>query len=138
MNEDDVTQALKSVEDFTEFEQRAAYFDGDTVIAQKKGVNFLERGSEVHAMAEFQEILDFPPAPKLDPFGRLYPDRPELAGGLLVAVSTLGLVWATGLPLLILLRFISGVGEAAHQRDVERQADTDRRQADALLDVALG
>lgn len=69
-------RALRTVEDFTEFEQRAAYFDGDIVIAQKKGVNFLERGSEVHAMAEFQEILDFPPAPKLDPFGRL--DR-ELA-----------------------------------------------------------
>lgn len=67
-------RALRTVEDFTEFEQRAAYFDGDTVIAQKKGVNFLERGSEVHAMAEFQEILDFPPAPKLDPFARLYPD----------------------------------------------------------------
>jgi cytochrome c peroxidase len=67
-------RALKTVEDFTEFEQRAAYFDGDIVIAQKKGVNVLERGSEVHAMAEFQEILDFPPAPKLDPFGRLAPD----------------------------------------------------------------
>lgn len=58
-------RALRTIEDFTEFEQRAAYFDGDTVIAQKKGVNFLERGSEVHAMAEFQELLDFPPAPKL-------------------------------------------------------------------------
>lgn len=68
-------RALRTVEDFTEFEQRAAYFDGDTVIAQKKGVNFLDRGSEVHAMAEFQEILDFPPAPKLDPFGRLAPER---------------------------------------------------------------
>ncbi|MFO7287130.1 MAG: cytochrome B6 [Gammaproteobacteria bacterium] len=67
-------RALRTVEDFTEFEQRAAYFDGDIVIAQKKGVNFLERGSEVHAMAEFQEILDFPPAPKLDPFGRLDPE----------------------------------------------------------------
>ncbi len=64
-------RALRSVEDFTEFEQRAAYFDGDPVIAQKKGVNILERGSQVHAMAEFQELLDFPPAPKLDVFGKL-------------------------------------------------------------------
>ncbi len=64
-------RALKSVEDFTEFEQRAAYFDGDPVIAQKKGVNVLDRGSQVHAMAEFQELLDFPPAPKLDVFGKL-------------------------------------------------------------------
>jgi cytochrome c peroxidase len=68
-------RALRTVEDFTEFEQRAAYFDGDPVIAQKKGVNFLDRGSEVHAMAEFQEILDFPPAPKLDVFKRLDPDQ---------------------------------------------------------------
>ncbi|MGH9332571.1 MAG: cytochrome B6, partial [Vicinamibacteria bacterium] len=47
-------RALRSVEDFTEFEQRGAYFDGDPVIATKKGVNVLERGSQVHFMAEFQ------------------------------------------------------------------------------------
>ncbi|HLG28654.1 MAG TPA: cytochrome B6, partial [Candidatus Brocadiales bacterium] len=64
-------RALKSVEDFTEFEQRAAYFDGDPVLATKKGVNVLERGSQVHFMAEFQELLDFPPALKLDIYGRL-------------------------------------------------------------------
>lgn len=68
-------RALKSVEDFTEFEQRAAYFDGDPVTATKKGVNILERGSQVHDMAEFQEILDFPPAPKLDIFGKLEPAK---------------------------------------------------------------
>jgi len=68
-------RALKSVEDFTEFEQRAAYFDGDPVIATKKGVNILERGSQVHFMAEFQAILDFPPAPKLDVFGMLDRDK---------------------------------------------------------------
>jgi cytochrome c peroxidase len=66
-------RALKSVEDFTEFEQRAAYFDGDPVIATKKGVNILERGSQVHFMAEFQELLDFPPAPKLGFDGKLDP-----------------------------------------------------------------
>ena len=68
-------RALKSVEDFTEFEQRAAYFDGDPVIATKKGVNVLERGSQVHFMAEFQAILDFPPAPKLDIYGKLDPEK---------------------------------------------------------------
>jgi cytochrome c peroxidase len=68
-------RALKSVEDFTEFEQRAAYFDGDPVIATKKGVNILERGSQVHDMAELQELLDFPPAPKLDLFGKLDPAK---------------------------------------------------------------
>ena len=35
----------------------------------------LERGSQVHFMAEFQELLDFPPAPKLDVFGKLDPDE---------------------------------------------------------------
>ena len=68
-------RALKSVEDFTEFEQRAAYFDGDPVIATKKGVNILERGSQVHFMAEFQELLDFPPAPKLGATGKLNPAK---------------------------------------------------------------
>ncbi|MDP1784041.1 MAG: hypothetical protein Q8K81_01300 [Sulfuricurvum sp.] len=68
-------RALKTVEDFAEFEQRAAYFDGDPVMATKKGANVLERGSQVHAMAEFMAILDFPPAPKLDPFGKLYPKK---------------------------------------------------------------
>jgi cytochrome c peroxidase len=64
-------RALKSVEDFTEFEQRAAYFDGDPVIATKKGVNILERGSQVHFMGEMQALFDFPPAPKLNLLGRL-------------------------------------------------------------------
>jgi cytochrome c peroxidase len=76
-------RALKTVEDFTEFEQRAAYFDGDPVIATKKGINVLERGSQVQFMAEFQELLDFPPAPKLGIDGKLDPAKaspPELRG----------------------------------------------------------
>jgi cytochrome c peroxidase len=68
-------RALKTVEDFTEFEQRAAYFDGILADAARKGVNVLERGSQVHAMAEFQALLDFPPAPKLNVFGRLDPTK---------------------------------------------------------------
>lgn len=76
-------RALSSVEDFTEFEQRAAYFDGDPVLATKKGVNPLDRGLQVHHMAEFQKILDFPPAPKLGIDGRLDPalaTKAELRG----------------------------------------------------------
>jgi cytochrome c peroxidase len=72
-------RCLKTVEDFTEFEQRGAYFDGDDVIATKKGVNVLERGSQVHFMAEFQEILDFPPAPKLGWDGKLDPTKATAA-----------------------------------------------------------
>ena len=68
-------RALKTVEDFTEFEQRAAYFDGDPAIATKKGINILDRGAHVHEMAEFEELLDFPPAPKLDVYGKLDPKK---------------------------------------------------------------
>jgi cytochrome c peroxidase len=78
-------RALKSVEDFTEFEQRAAYFDGDHVSAAAKGVNPLDRGSQVHFMSEVQSLLDFPPAPGLDLFGKLSskkfkPDSLEMKG----------------------------------------------------------
>lgn len=68
-------RALKTVEDFTEFEQRAAYFDGVPADATLKGTNVLERGSQVHFMAEFQSILDFPPAPKLNVYGKLNPAK---------------------------------------------------------------
>jgi cytochrome c peroxidase len=68
-------RSLSSVEDFTEFEQRAAYFDGDPVTATKKGVRILERGSEVHFMAELQKLFDFPPAPKLRVDGKLDPRK---------------------------------------------------------------
>ena len=76
-------RALRTVEDFTEFEQRAAYFDGDPQTAAKKGMNMLDRGQQVHEMAEFEELLDFPPAPKLDVYGKLDPklaDEAELRG----------------------------------------------------------
>jgi cytochrome c peroxidase len=78
-------RALKNVEDFTEFEQRAAYFDGDILSSAAKGINPLERGSQVHFMSEFQNLLDFPPAPGLGFDGKLDPrkfpaDSPEMRG----------------------------------------------------------
>ena len=66
-------RSLRSVEDFTEFEQRTAYFDGDHVIAAKKGVNLPDRSSQVALMAQMQNLFDFPPTPKLDAFGHLIP-----------------------------------------------------------------
>jgi cytochrome c peroxidase len=68
-------RALKTIEDFTQFEQRTAYFDGDIVAATKKGVNPLERASQVDFMADVEEMLDLPPAPKLDLFGKLDPAK---------------------------------------------------------------
>jgi cytochrome c peroxidase len=64
-------RALKTVEDFTEFEQSGAYFDGDMASAKKKGLNMLDRTQEVQPMAEVQELFDFPPAPKLNVLGTL-------------------------------------------------------------------
>ena len=49
------------------------------MIAQKKGVNIFDRGSQVHAMAEFQALLDFPPAPKLGVDGKLNPKKADAA-----------------------------------------------------------
>ena len=68
-------QAMESLKTSTEFEQRASYFDGDPLSATKKGVNVLERRSQVHFMREFQALLDFPPAPKLGIDGKLDPAR---------------------------------------------------------------
>jgi cytochrome c peroxidase len=68
-------RSLRSIEDFTEFEQRTAYFDGDHVIAAKKGVHLPDRASQVAMMAQMQNMFDFPPTPKLDEFGKLIPEK---------------------------------------------------------------
>src|SRR3981081_4382244 len=75
-------RSLRSVEDFTEFEQRTAYFNGDPTHAMKKGFVELPRSVVAH-MAQTQNMFDFPPAPKLDVIGRLDPKKAtesELAG----------------------------------------------------------
>ncbi len=63
-------RSLRSVEDFTEFEQRTAYFNGDPIRAMKKGFQELPRSVIPH-MAQAQNMFDFPPAPKLTVLGRL-------------------------------------------------------------------
>jgi cytochrome c peroxidase len=67
-------RSLRSVEDFTEFEQRTAYFNGDQIHAIKKGMNILDR-IQVSHMAQMQNMFDFPPAPKLNPEGKLDPAK---------------------------------------------------------------
>jgi cytochrome c peroxidase len=67
-------RSLRSVEDFTEFEFRTAYFNGDPIHAMKKGFTIIPRVQVAH-MAQLQNMLDFPPAPKLTPTGRLDPAR---------------------------------------------------------------
>ena len=76
-------RSLRSVEDFTEFEQRTAYFNGDHVAADKKGSHQPNRTNQVALMAQMQNMIDFPPAPKLDFSGRLdrsKASKQELAG----------------------------------------------------------
>ena len=68
-------RSLRSVEDFTEFEQRTAYFNGDEIHAAKKGMNLLDRVPVSH-MAQMQNMFDLPPAPKLEvTSGRLDPRK---------------------------------------------------------------
>jgi cytochrome c peroxidase len=68
-------RSLRSIEDFSEFEQRTAYFDGDHVSATKKGVHLPDRPNQVAMMAQMQNMLDFPPAPKLDVTGHLIAEQ---------------------------------------------------------------
>jgi cytochrome c peroxidase len=65
-------RSLRSVEDFTEFEFRTAYFNGDAIHAMKKGFTMLDRVQVSH-MAQVQNMFDFPPAPKLNEVGKLDP-----------------------------------------------------------------
>ena len=67
-------RSLSSVEDFTEFEFRTAYFNGDPIHAMKKGFTIIPRVQVAH-MAQVQNMFDFPPAPKLNVAGRLDPTR---------------------------------------------------------------
>ena len=54
----------------------ARRLDGDHTRAARKGMNPLERGSQVHFMGEFQNLLDFPPALKTE-----YPSDGSTAEG---------------------------------------------------------
>ncbi len=75
-------RSLRSVEDFTEFEQRTAYFNGDPIRPMKKGFMELPRTVIPH-MSQAQLMFDFPPAPKLNRLGRLNPKKAteqELSG----------------------------------------------------------
>lgn len=67
-------RALRTLEDFSEVEAKTAYFDGDPVIALKKGARRFTR-EEIAAMAAMQNMIAFPPAPKLNIHGKLNPKK---------------------------------------------------------------
>jgi cytochrome c peroxidase len=56
---------------FAEVEE---YFDGDIALAQQIGGREFNRGT-TNIMGDFNSIIAFPPAPKLDRFGRLDPRK---------------------------------------------------------------
>ena len=67
-------RSIRSVRDFSEFEQRSAYFNGDETHAAKKGIFFFSPAQAMH-MERAQMMFEFPPAPKLTATGRLDPHK---------------------------------------------------------------
>lgn len=64
-------RSVRSLDHFAEIEE---YFDGDPGMQQAIGPRAVK--SEVsNRMADFNAIIDFPPAPKLDPLMRLIPEK---------------------------------------------------------------
>jgi hypothetical protein len=94
----------RSIEDFTEFEQRTAYFKDDPIRALKKGANILDRVRVSH-MAQAHEHVRFPLPLKLDPVTgrdctdrerqRLNPGEDLFFGKLNARVATLRLLTST-------------------------------------------
>lgn len=64
-------RSIRSLDHFAEVEE---YFDGDISLKEQIGGRKLDKQS-TNLMGDFQAIIAFPPAPKLDRFGRLRPDR---------------------------------------------------------------
>ncbi len=65
---------IRSLDQFARTEENSAYFDGDISLAERKGArHFTDR--ETMAMEHMMNILDFPPAPKLDNRGNLRHDK---------------------------------------------------------------
>ena len=64
-------RSIRTMDHFAEVEE---YFDGDTAMLAAIGGRTLQKASTNH-MGDFNAILDFPPAPKLDLLNRLIPTK---------------------------------------------------------------
>ncbi|MCW5803008.1 MAG: cytochrome C [Deltaproteobacteria bacterium] len=62
-------RSIRTMDHFAEVEE---YFDGDPSMMAAIGGRTLTK-PQTNRMGDFNSILDFPPAPKLDPLGRLIP-----------------------------------------------------------------
>jgi cytochrome c peroxidase len=64
-------RSIRSMDHFAEVEE---YFDGDPGLMQALGPRGVQKQIS-NRMGDFNSIIDFPPAPKLSPLMRLYPDK---------------------------------------------------------------
>jgi cytochrome c peroxidase len=64
-------RSIRSLDHFSEVEE---YFDGDISLQPQIGGRQLDRPS-TNRMGDFNSIIGWPPAPKLDRFGRLIPEK---------------------------------------------------------------
>ncbi|MBL3657482.1 cytochrome C [Fulvivirga sediminis] len=64
-------RSIRSMDHFAEVEE---YFDGDPGMQQAIGQRSQKR-EVTNRMGDFNSIIDFPPAPKLGPMGKLYKDK---------------------------------------------------------------
>ena len=64
-------RSIRSMDHFAEIEE---YFDGDPGMMQHIGPRGHQK-TVSNRMGDFNAILDFPPAPKLDPTGKLYKSK---------------------------------------------------------------
>jgi cytochrome c peroxidase len=68
-------RSIRSMDHFAEVEE---YFDGDPSMMRAIGARGQVR-EITNRMGDFNSILDFPPAPKLGPLGKLFPTRATAA-----------------------------------------------------------
>jgi cytochrome c peroxidase len=68
-------RAIRTLDHFAEVEE---YFDGDTPLMDAIGARSLQKITTNH-VGDFNAIIDFPPAPKLDVLNRLIPERATAA-----------------------------------------------------------
>jgi len=68
-------RSIRSMDHFAEVEE---YFDGDPGMQQAIGPRAQQR-AVTNRMGDFNAILDFPPAPKLNPLGKLYKNKASKA-----------------------------------------------------------
>jgi cytochrome c peroxidase len=64
-------RGIRSMDHFAEIEE---YFDGDTTMLAAIGGRHLQK-ADTNRMGDFNSIIDFPPAPKLDVTNRLIPGK---------------------------------------------------------------